>query len=472
VSDFGGQTGGSAGIRNVADGDDAPLRGFTGSEAGRFRAPRSALRVPSSGPAPHRTRSRLEFQVFRLGLVSCFGLWASCFPAAAAGRTVDTGYPGGNIVLEGITNGVAVVRPDLRDTQKGGWWFYWNFRVRGAAGETVRIRFPERNPIGARGPAASLDGGTNWAWLGAQAVTRIAEPKAWEFAFAVPSNAPEVRFSMTIPYQESDLRRFLERHRGNPAIVREGLCRTTKGREAEILRAGCLGREPGIRVLLTARHHACESLASFALEGILESVLADDEAGRAWRERVEVLAIPFVDKDGVEDGDQGKNRAPRDHNRDYDGTPVHATVAAIRDLVPRWSAGRLRFALDLHCPYLAGGDSNEQVYFPGPEDAIAAERLAGFAALLAEVRRGPIPYSPKHNVPFGTSWNTASNYSTGRSFARWARDLPGVEFSNTIEIPYANAGGAEVNADSARAFGRDLARAIAIHLGLVPRPAR
>ncbi len=94
------------------------------------------------------------------------------------------------------------------------------------------------------------------------------------------------------------------------------------------------------------------------------------------------------------------------------------------------------------------------------------------ARRLAEVRTGPLPHSPAHDVPFGTSWNTAANYAAGRSFARWARDLPGVEFSSTIEIPYANAGGVEVNADSARALGRDLAHALAIQLGLVPDPAR
>ena len=28
------------------------------------------------------------------------------------------------------------LKPDLRDIQKGQWWFYFNFRVRGAAGRT------------------------------------------------------------------------------------------------------------------------------------------------------------------------------------------------------------------------------------------------------------------------------------------------------------------------------------------------
>jgi murein tripeptide amidase MpaA len=41
---------------------------------------------------------------------------------------------------------------------------------------------------------------------------------------------------------------------------------------------------------------------------------ADTPEGRLARERFRFLAVPFMDKDGVEDGDQGKNRRPRDHN--------------------------------------------------------------------------------------------------------------------------------------------------------------
>ena len=105
----------------------------------------------------------------------------------------------------------------------------------------------------------------------------------------------------------------------------EVLCTTAKGREAERLRFGRLDGAPAQRVLLTARHHACESLASYALEGLIAEALGPSDEARRMRESVEFAAIPFVDKDGVEDGDQGKNRKPRDHNRDYDGESVHAT---------------------------------------------------------------------------------------------------------------------------------------------------
>jgi hypothetical protein len=44
--------------------------------------------------------------------------------------------------------------------------------------------------------------------------------------------------------------------------------------------------------------------------------------------------------------------------------------------------------------------------------------------------------------------------------ALWALGLPGSPTATTLEVSYANANGGTVIADSARALGRDLARAI------------
>ena len=48
--------------------------------------------------------------------------------------------------------------------------------------------------------------------------------------------------------------------------------------------------------------------ASYALEGLISAVL--DEPDYEWlRQNVDFLIVPFVDKDGVEEGDQGKQKA-------------------------------------------------------------------------------------------------------------------------------------------------------------------
>ncbi|MGQ9733216.1 MAG: M14 family zinc carboxypeptidase, partial [Candidatus Zipacnadales bacterium] len=64
-------------------------------------------------------------------------------------------------------------------------------------------------------------------------------------------------------------------------------------------------------------------------------------------------------------------------------------------------------------------------------------------------------------------WNTVETYAQGKNFARWASEMPHIDFAVTIEIPYANASGQMVTQESARAFGHDLARAIRQYLAEV-----
>ncbi len=363
--------------------------------------------------------------------------------------TVDCNFPGGNIVVDAVEEDTVSVHQDLRDTQ--GDWFYWYFRVRGAAGRTLTFQFTKGNVLGVRGPAVSADLARTWRWLGKSAVTDTS------FRYTFPEDAEEVRFCFTMPYVESNLREYLSRHAGNPHLRTDVLCRTRKGRDVELLRLGRLDGECQHRVLITCRHHACETMASYALEGIVEAVLAEtDEAG--WlRENVEFLILPFMDKDGVEDGDQGKNRKPHDHNRDYAGESIYPSVRALKQLVPKWSGGRLRVALDLHCPWIRG-QHNEDTYFVGTPDPQNWERVKRLSEILENVRTGPLPFESKNDLPFGKAWNT----DTGppRSFCQWASQLPGIAAASSLEIPYANASGEPVTAETARAFGHDLALAL------------
>jgi len=235
-------------------------------------------------------------------------------PAACADEiTIDADYPGGNIVVERIAGDTVSLHQDLRDT--GRWWFYWNFRVSDpAAGRTLTFRFTNRNVFGTQGPAVSVDDGLTWSWLGTKTV------KGNSFSYTFPPDTESVRFAFALPYQEADLRRFLAQHKGNKHLVVHELCKTRKGRSVERIHIGKLDGQPAHRALITCRHHACESTASYVVEGMMEALLANTDDGKWLRENVEVMVVPFMDKDGVEDGDQGKGRKPRDHCRHYVGT--------------------------------------------------------------------------------------------------------------------------------------------------------
>ncbi|HWH71980.1 MAG TPA: hypothetical protein VNT26_21640 [Candidatus Sulfotelmatobacter sp.] len=138
------------------------------------------------------------------------------------------------------------VHQDLRDT--AGDWFYWQFRVRGAAGRTLKFQFTKSDVIGVCGPAVSRDAGRTWTWLG----TNTLEGASLRYTF--PLEEHDTRFAVAVPYLESNLRDFLGRCPGNGTLKIETLCRSAKGRSVELLRVGQIRGEPKARVLLTARH--------------------------------------------------------------------------------------------------------------------------------------------------------------------------------------------------------------------------
>ena len=372
--------------------------------------------------------------------------------ARATEPIIDSDFPGGNIVLERVEGDHVYLHQDPRDTE--GFWFYWYFRVREAAGRTLTFHFTKGNVLGVLGPAASLDGGRTWTWLGPQCM------EGATFTYQFPNDADEVRFCLAVPYQQSDLRAFLNRHTDNACLKVEPHAISRKGRAVCRLRLGKLDGSVKHRIMLTCRHHSCEMMASWVLEGLVDEILADTEDGRWLRANVEFLVVPIMDLDGVEEGDQGKNRKPHDHNRDYLGESIYPEVAALREFVPGWSAGRLRLSLDMHCPWIRGGN-NEELFFVGvaPPDIWAA--VLRFCKILQETQTGPLVFDSKHNIPHGQGWNTLSE---PRSNSRWAALLPDIEVATTIEVPYAQAGGQPVTVDSARALGHDLARAMRRYL--------
>jgi len=364
---------------------------------------------------------------------------------------VDADFPGGNIIVERVEGNTIFLRPDQRDSST--WWFYWYFRVCSAAGRTLKFQFIGKNPLSTKGPAFSTDGGHTWSWLDFQAVQDSS------FTYEFDQQGQEVRFCFAIPYLEANLRQFLKQYSNHPHLAVHELCRTQKGRSVERLHVGKIDGNPKYRVLFTVRHHACEMIASYTLEGLLETVLSDTDLGRWFQNNVEVLAIPFVDKDGVEEGDQGKNRKPHDHNRDYVSNSIYPSVQAIRRFVPKWSKTKLKVVIDLHCPYIRG-KYNEVIYLVGSSDPAIWQQQQKFAKILESVHEEELPYSAKNNLPFGTDWNTTANYGKYKSCSRWGREQPGVCLSTTMEIPYANVGKTVVTADNARAFGCDLAHAV------------
>lgn len=386
------------------------------------------------------------------------------------GIIIDIDYPGGNALVETDTHTSTLYFPiegdtvrfrsDLRDTPKE--WFYWNFRVSGAAGRTLRFELTY-NKLGAFGPAVSLNGGKSWSWL-----HETLNPRQTAFTYTFGANDNEVRFASVIPYLQTNLDTLLAEIKNNPLVNIGSLTTSEKGRNIEKILIKNPIKDPQLKVLLSARHHACESMASYLLEGIITATLEGNSDAMAWlRENVEFLILPMMDKDGVEDGDQGKNRAPWDHNEDYLGPSIYRAPAALRELAPMWADGKLRLALDLHCPGLAGSKA-ENFFAVGSKVINHAAEQRKFMDILLERQSGELKLNPANALlEFGTSWNVARRGSgppQTKSSREWYSEIEGVKMSATMELPYANNEGQMVTPQNARELGSDLANAISLYL--------
>ncbi|GHT18482.1 hypothetical protein FACS1894189_6440 [Planctomycetales bacterium] len=390
-------------------------------------------------------------------------------PLFAGEIKIDTDFPGGNIKVISIDGDNVVLEQDLRDT--AGAWFYWSFRIRGAEGRTLHFTLGAPGPavrngsteihvVGVRGPAVSNDG-INWHWLSDK--TGFSTTK---FSYTFGADEKEIYFSQCINYTEKNLHLFLAKYKDNPLLKVETLCKSEKGRNVELLRIGKNKNAP-FKVFLSSRHHCGETMGTYAMEGIIATVLADTEDGQWLREHCDFFMVPLVDKDGVEDGDQGKHRKPHDHNRDYILRKYYA-VKAITEQVPKWAENKPLFFLDLHCPGQRGGMENESFYFVGQDGEKITKSLQRYGEILEKERQGTIPFTTARNIlPFGKSWNTAASFHRNeqwQSCSYWGATLPDTVFVSSTDIPFANAEGVVVDADSARKLGNDLARAIRVYL--------
>lgn len=151
-------------------------------------------------------------------------------------------------------------------------------------------------------------------------------------------------------------------------------------------------------------------------------------------------AFPLVDLDGVEEGEQGKFRKPRDHNQDYYRTSRYAATATLKRILEKLNAdGKKTVVLDLHSP-LFSEMSNlatraNGIYFVFGKNGKKRNLAKGFSLKLAERcnESGGLANNPELDVDFDPFLHDRRPIT----FAKWAERLENVMWSAAMEIPFA-----------------------------------
>ena len=378
---------------------------------------------------------------------------------------IRSDYPGGNVKVRGIDEAAGVVKisPDLRDTK--GRWFHFDFILRGAAGRTLHFQFPNDKAayLATLGPAISSDGGTTWRWLRPDG-TRHEPRNAFDYTFGKDEN--ETRFAVSIPYVQKNWDAAAARWREKDGVKFDVLCKSQSGtRDTELLRIPCRKGDAKWIFAFTARHHACETTANAVMEGVIDEILAGSKEGEWIRDNADCVFVPFMDKDGVECCDQGKNRRPHDHNRDYTAG-IYTSVRAFKELLTKESSGKQIVFFDLHSPYIRSkgksqSSSDSAFTFATPVPA-RVRRIETFRRLWTEEQKGKsLVYDGGYDEN-GSKWQNArldKARQTGLQNSRgWVEGLPNCWLSICGEFGYSLCGGV-FSQDGGRELGRGLLKA-------------
>ena len=356
---------------------------------------------------------------------------------------LTTAFPGGNAIIKQDEKNKYLIEPDQRIGTM--LWFYWCFKLLNPQDQTYSFVLSPKCTTN-KGYAISFDQGLTWQW---------AEPSTFKentITFQAPANTSEVILSMGMTYTLKNWDYFLSHHNLIKEANLETLCTTRNGRKTPLLRIK-KDQVTKYKIIVTARHHCCEMMASYALEGMIKYIFQNINKNE-FRE-TEIVFIPMVDLDGVEEGDQGKGRAPHDHNRDYGETCIYPETPAIKAEVNKNKNLRV-MTLDVHCPHLKGV-WNEQVYLVGsPYDRIVAEEKK-FLEIVEAENDSELPFGKKNVLPYGVEWNTTA---PGASNGTWCSQQSHVVLASSIEIPYGISEGHDVTQDSARNLGEVLIKAM------------
>lgn len=318
---------------------------------------------------------------------------------------IHSNFIGGNIIVESIENEVVKIKCDQRDSSED--WFYWAFCVEGAAGKTLTFKFP-KDRIGYFGPAISQDL-KKWDWLNKK-------DDYSSFTYTFNSDEDKVYFAHSLLYHPNRFNSFVNKYN----IKTKCLCKSKKGREIPMITFG----NGDIKILLTARHHACESTGNYVLEGVLKGLLT------AKNNNISVFCVPFVDYDGVVDGDQGKSRIPHDHNRDYepDKKSIYPEINAIRSYIDN---NDVLLGFDFHSPWHIGG-VNDNAFIVQKSLSKTAE-LNLFGELLEKNNRScSFNYKHENDAKPDVDWN----HIGAPTFATYLMNKKSNKVAFTLETAY------------------------------------
>ncbi len=350
----------------------------------------------------------------------------------AQGIRFDNEFPGGAYAeVTALEDGTfeLVVKPENTPINDSA-WFAFRVMSTGAAREiTVRLRY-----IGCTHryqPKLSTDG-KSWTPLEAARLGLAGDRRSVELRLAVGPSPLWVAAQELLT--SADMIGWAEALASRPFVKLERIGRSVLGKDLVALRITEATAERA-HVIVLGRQHPPEATGSMALMAFVEALCGDDERAREFRRHFEIVVIPMLNPDGVDDGHWRHNRHGVDLNRDWAHFRQQETRAARDALLPLRSAP-VAFAVDFHSTF-------KDVFYV-LRDTLTSRTLAAEWIDAIALARPSYTYRVQAvtpDVPAASNWLSqtfaapAVTYEVGDDTDRAAlRDISGAAATSLMEL--------------------------------------
>jgi len=194
-------------------------------------------------------------------------------------------------------------------------------------------------------PKLSYDG-VNWKTLQG---TETPKPRPAKFSFRVKADGRPFFISAQEIFTPIAHDKWVETIATRPDVTSSVIGKSRKGYPLKMLE---VKTQPGVKkpyVVWIGRQHPPEVTGALALIPFTETVLNDSTLSKRFLEHFNLLIVPMMNPDGVQDGNWRFNDGGMDLNRDW-GPFTQPETQAVKHALKRFETGegRIAFFLDFH----------------------------------------------------------------------------------------------------------------------------
>jgi len=322
----------------------------------------------------------------------------------------DGGQLGSCVVASDGVFDLTLFPEDEPPINKSPWYAY---RISGRKGDDViiRMQFHEGYGYARYWPKISHDGSI-WEPVPQNQVT-VSENGA-RVELSLELDQARVWIAGQEVLTQAFYRQWINKLESHPGVDTRLVGRSVRGRPLYL--AETVDRPEFI--LMIGRQHPPEVTGAIAMQSFIDTVLADTDLARRFRDRFKLAIVPLMNPDGVAGGHWRHNVGGVDVNRDWGPFTQPESQSVIGWVERQESSGKtLRLMLDFHSTF-------EDLFYTQP----VTQDPVDFASLWLGASAERLP-----DFPFKHEANPVSEQPNAKNYFYKSRGIPAITYESGDE---------------------------------------